>query len=118
MSVRNGFVLLLAISGLLFLAACGSNGNSVSIPVAPPSGNFSNSNLNGTYVFALSGTDPANGAPYARVVTFPANGAGGNNRGGITGGTLDINDVVSGQAADASINSNSYYTVSDRKSVV
>ena len=112
MSVRNGFVLLLALSALLFLAACGGSGNSIAHPVAPPSGNFSNSNLNGTYVFSISGTDAANGAPYAMVGTFTANGAGGNNKGGITGGTLDINDVVSGQAADASINSNSYYTVS------
>ena len=112
MSVRNGIALLLALSTLLFLAACGSNGSSPATPVAPPSGNFSNSNLNGTYVFSVSGTD-ANGDPYTIAGTFTANGSGGNGKGGITGGTIDINDpsVLSPPAIDASINSNSTYSV-------
>lgn len=75
MSVRNGIVLLLALSALLFLGACGSN--SITHPVAPPSGNFSNSNLNGTYVFSVLGVDQASGAPYAIVGTLTANGSGG-----------------------------------------
>ncbi len=112
MSVRNGIVLLVALSTLLFLAACGGNGASIATPVAPPSGAFSNSNLNGTYVFSISGTD-ANGAPYAMVGTLTANGSGGNGKGGITAGTLDINDsaVFSSPAAGVSINSNSTYSV-------
>ena len=65
MSVRNGIVLLVALSTLLFLAACGGNGTSIATPVAPPSGAFSNSNLNGTYVFSIAGTD-ANGRPPMR----------------------------------------------------
>ncbi|MFZ0419607.1 MAG: hypothetical protein WAM04_16020 [Candidatus Sulfotelmatobacter sp.] len=89
MSVRNGFALLLALSGLLFLAACGSSGGGITNPVAPPSGNFSTSNLNGTYVFSVSGTDINYGTPYAMVGTLTANGSGG-----ITGGTIDINDVA------------------------
>jgi hypothetical protein len=88
MSVRNGLALLLAISGLLFLAACGSSG-SLNNPVAPPSGGFSTSNLNGTYVFSVSGTDTTYSMPYAMVGTLTANGSGG-----ITGGTVDINDVA------------------------
>ena len=75
MSVRNGIALLLALSTLLFLAGCGSGSNSPA-PVPPPSGNFSNANLNGTYVFSVSGTD-STGAPYAIVGTFTANGSGG-----------------------------------------
>ncbi|MGA9510097.1 MAG: hypothetical protein WBV55_15880 [Candidatus Sulfotelmatobacter sp.] len=112
MSVRNGIVLLVALSTLLFLAACGGNGTSIATPVAPPSGAFSNSNLNGTYVFSISGTD-VNGAPYAMAGTFTANGSGGNGKGGITGGTLDINDssVFSAPAAGVSINNNSSYSV-------
>jgi hypothetical protein len=86
MSVRNGFVLLVALSALTFLVACGGNGTTITNPVPPPSGGFSNSNLNGTYVFSVSGVD-ANGAPYAIVGAFTANGSGG-----LTSGTLDIND--------------------------
>jgi hypothetical protein len=110
MSVRNGFVLLLALSALLFLAACGNNGNSISIPVAPPTGNFSNSNLNGTYVFSVSGTD-FNGAPYAIVGTITANGTGGNGRGGITAGTIDINDSETTPAPNLSIAGGGFYSV-------
>lgn len=110
MSVRSAIVLLVALSTLLFLAACGGNGTSIATPVAPPSGSFSNSNLNGTYVFSISGTD-LNGLPYAMVGTFTANGSGGNGKGGITAGTLDINDGASSVVAGASINNNSTYSV-------
>jgi hypothetical protein len=109
MSVRNAIVLLLAISCLLFLAACGGNGNSVATPVAPPSGAFSNSNLDGTYVFSVSGID-SNGAPYAMAGTLTANGSGGNGKGSITG-TFDFNDAADGTAAGASITSGSTYSV-------
>jgi hypothetical protein len=109
MSVRNGIVLLLALSALLFLPACGSN--NVTNPVAPPSGNFSNSNLNGTYVFSVSGVDEGDGAPYAIVGTITANGSGG-----ITGGTFDINDedtaeFTAGPIANVAINNNGTYHV-------
>jgi hypothetical protein len=109
MSVRNGIVLLLALSALLFLAACGSS--NVTHPVAPPSGNFSNSNLNGTYVFSVSGVDEGNGAPYAIVGTITANGSGG-----ITGGTFDINDqdtteFTQGPIPNSTINNNGTYHV-------
>src|ERR1700728_2815792 len=89
MSFRNRLVLLVAIivPALALLVGCGGNGSSVTNPVAPPSGGFSKSNLNGTYVFSVSGID-ANGAPYAVVGTFTANG-----NGGISAGTLDMNDA-------------------------
>ncbi|HVR27798.1 MAG TPA: hypothetical protein VMU26_31260 [Candidatus Polarisedimenticolia bacterium] len=109
MSVRNGIILLLALSAFLFLAACGSS--NISHPVAPPSGNFSNSNLNGTYVFSVSGVDQGNGAPYAIAGTITANG-----NGGITGGTFDINDedtaeFTQGPIANAAIKNNGTYHV-------
>ena len=111
MSVRNAFALLLALCALTFLVACGGGGGTITNPVPPPSGGFSNSDLNGTYVFSVSGTD-ANGAPYAIVGTFTANGSGG-----ITGGTLDINDAdttvfTNGPIAGTTIRSGGSYGVS------
>ncbi|MHB8214706.1 MAG: hypothetical protein ACYDDS_01385 [Candidatus Sulfotelmatobacter sp.] len=106
MSVRNVTALLIALSTLLFLAACGS-GASVTKPIPPPSGAFSDSNLNGTYVFSVSGTD-LNNAALAVVGTFTANGSGG-----ITGGTVDINDGEVTPAPNLSISgSGSSYNVS------
>ena len=91
------------------LTGCGGNGSGITNPVAPPSGSFSNSNLKGTYVFSVSGTDFINsGAPYALVGAFAANGSGG-----ITGGTFDMNDAQFGAnnvspVANASITGGSY----------
>jgi hypothetical protein len=80
------------------LAGCGGNGNSPTNPTAPPSGGFSNSNLNGTYVFSASGTDQANGFPYALVGTLTANGGGA-----ISGGVIDMIDpAFSGPATNVS----------------
>lgn len=109
MSVRNGTILLLALSSLLFLSACGSSNGTVN-PVPPPSGSFSDNNLNGTYVFSISGVDQGD-FPYAMVGTLIANGSGG-----ITGGSLDINDTdttvfTSGPIAAATINNNGSYHV-------
>jgi hypothetical protein len=114
MSVRNGLAVLLAISGLLFLAACGSSG-SINNPVAPPSGGFSNSNLNGTYVFSVSGVDYSNSAPYGIVGTLTANGSGGLT------GVVDINDeafpsytpTAIAPLADATIGNGSYSITAD-----
>jgi|HubBroStandDraft_6_1064221.scaffolds.fasta_scaffold00156_36 hypothetical protein len=109
MSVRTAIVLLLALSTITLLVGCGSS-TSTPTPVAPPTGGFSNSNLNGTYVFSVSGTDTA-GAPYAILGTLAANGSGGNGNGGITGGTIDIVDAEFVPAYDLSINSNGFYSV-------
>jgi len=83
MSVRNGFVLLLALFALTFLVACGGSSPKA---VPPPSGGFTASDLNGTYVFSSTGLD-SSGAFLAIAGTFVANG-----NGGITGGTMDIVD--------------------------
>lgn len=104
MSVRNGIALLLALSTLTFLIACG--GSSAPKVVAPPSGAFSNSKLNGTYVFSVSGTD-LSGFPLAVAGTFNANGAGS-----ITGGAVDMNDGgFSSPAPNLSIGGGSTYNV-------
>jgi hypothetical protein len=93
---------------LAFLAGCGGSGNSFVAPTPPPSGSFSASNLNGTYVFSVSGTD-VNGAPLAIVGTFTANG-----QKGITAGTLDLNDpefTPSTTLPNTPVTSGSSYTI-------
>ena len=103
----NRLVLPAVLATLAILPSCGSSNSGTTNPVAPPSGSFSNSNLNGSYVFSVSGIDSA-GAPYAVVGTFTANGSGG-----ITGGTIDVNDadLSSGPVADSAITGNSSYKV-------
>jgi hypothetical protein len=83
MSVRNAIVLLLALSTLTLLVACG--GSSSPTPVPPPSGGFSASSLNGTYVFSSTGVDATNGLFLTIVGSLAANGSGG-----ITGGSVDL----------------------------
>src|SRR5437899_1803489 len=73
-------VLFFSLLLVLFLSGCGST-NSMA---PPPTGNFSNASLNGSYAFTLSGTNA--GGPFAVAGQFQANGAGT-----ITGGTEDIN---------------------------
>src|SRR5215831_13483676 len=89
MSLCNRLILPVIVAALGVLAGCGGSSNNVTNPTPPPSGGFSNSNLNGTYVFSASGTDQANGAPYALVGTLTANGGGA-----ITGGAIDMIDAA------------------------
>jgi hypothetical protein len=89
MSLRRCLVASAILFAFAGLTGCSSgNGSGITNPVAPPSGKFSNSNLTGTYVFSVSGIDNINGAPYALVGTFAANGSGG-----ISGGAYDMNDA-------------------------
>ena len=100
----------LFLPALRVLVGCGSGG-SFTTPIPPPGGSFSNANLNGTYVFSVSGTDMT-GAPYAIVGSFTANGSGGNGQGGITGGSIDLNDPgVPTLVSNAAIGSGSSYKV-------
>ena len=94
---------LAAITSILLMAACGSS--SSSLPTPNKEG-FGDGNLSGTYVISISGTDVNttndNIVPFAIVGTIAANGSGG-----ITGGTVDINDpgnlgVHPGQAVSSS----------------
>src|ERR1700674_1262939 len=105
MSVRNAIVLLLALSTLALLVACG--GHSLPKLVPPPSGGFSNSNLNGTYVFSSTGSD-VSGFFLTVVGDFVANGSGG-----ITGGALDVADGSTGVLANNTITGGSYHVTVD-----
>lgn len=108
MSVANRFVLPIILSALAILAGCGGSSSTPVTP--PPSGGFSNSDLNGTYVFSISGTDTTS-APYAIVGTFAANGSGG-----ITGGTIDVVDLngtifPNGPIPNSSLSANGTYSI-------
>jgi hypothetical protein len=90
MSVRNGFVLLLALSALTFLVACGGSSNTATI-TPPPSGGFTTSSLSGTYVFSFSGTDVTSSSAAASASYFAVAGALTASGGSLTG-TIDVND--------------------------
>jgi len=83
MSLRNHLVLPIILSTIAALAGCGSSSHHV---VPPPTGSFSDSDLNGSYVFSTVGTD-VNQAPISIVGSFTADG-----KGGISAGTVDFND--------------------------
>jgi hypothetical protein len=73
----------------LLTVSCGGSGSSFPAP-PPPTGNFSNASLKGTYAFSMSGTDAsANpGAFIARVGSFVADGSGN-----ISMGMEDVTDA-------------------------
>lgn len=95
MSLRNRASLLAATLGLTVLAGCGGVG--INVATAPPGGSFSNSSLNGTYVFSFSGYDIGygNGSSFAVVGSLTADGSGD-----FTGGAVDIDDPSLGAALD------------------
>ena len=96
MSLRNSVLLLVASLGITVLAGCGGSTNLAS---PPPSGAFSNSNLNGTYVFSFSGYDVGygNGSFFAVVGSLTANGSGT-----LTGGSVDVDDPSLGESFQTS----------------
>lgn len=101
MSLRNRFLLPIILASIAVLAGCGGGSFNKSTP--PPSGSFSNKDLNGIYVFSVTGTD-AGFAFLTTVGTFTANGSGG-----ITGGVLDMNDpLFTGPAVALPITGGSY----------
>jgi hypothetical protein len=104
MSVRTTIVLLLALSTLAFLVGCGSSSPKA---VPPPSGGFNNSNFSGTYVFSSTGSD-GSGAFLTVVGDLVANGTGG-----ITGGTFDLADGITGVSTNNAITSGSYRVTAD-----
>ncbi|HKD01344.1 MAG TPA: hypothetical protein VKB77_02910 [Terriglobales bacterium] len=79
----NKLFLSLGLTTLLFAMGCGSSSSSG----PTPTGNFSNSSLNGQYAYQLSGFDLGTGNPYTRAGVFTANGAGV-----ITSGTDDFTE--------------------------
>jgi hypothetical protein len=83
------------LTGLLALSALGGCGGIANQSVPPPGGSFSNTNLNGSYVFSFSGYDTgyAKGSFFSLAGTLTANGSGI-----FTGGTVDIVDPSLGAA--------------------
>jgi hypothetical protein len=108
MSVRNAIVLLLALSTLALLVACG--GYSAPKVVPPPSGSFSNSSLNGTYVFSAAGTDFTVTPPafFAIAGTIVANGSGS-----LTGGSFDFIEPGLGVSPGNSVSGGTYLLTAD-----
>src|SRR5215469_4219414 len=90
MPLRNRFILPAVLSSLAILVACG--GGSSNPPVnPPPSGGFSNSNLNGTYVFSVTGTaNTATNDFVAIMGVFTADGKGNITNNGL----LDQNSTA------------------------
>jgi hypothetical protein len=105
MSFHNRLVLPIVFSALAILAGCSSSSNTA---ISPPSGKFSNSNLKGSYAFSAFGTD-AVGAPFSLGGILQANG-----NGGITGGTIDLNDAsLSAALSGVAITSGTYTVTAD-----
>jgi hypothetical protein len=108
MSLRNPLVVILVFVSLSMLAGCGSSGVHVT---PPPTGSFSNSNLNGTYVFSVTGTDVGNFF-FTAVGSIQANGSGG-----ITGGALDLNDSGNSAVLLLTVQSGVYQVTADGRGI-
>src|SRR5215469_6975005 len=102
MSLRNRLILPALLLLLAALAACGG-GSSTNPPVnPPPNGSFSNSNLNGNYVFSVTGTAASN--DFVNIMgVFTADG-----KGNITSGILDQNSTAQGGLILETITSGTY----------
>jgi hypothetical protein len=105
MSVRNRLVLPVILSSFAVLVGCGGSSNPTVTP--PPSGSFSNSNLSGTYVFSVTGSD-LNGNFVTMMGTFTADG-----KGNISGGVIDKNGTAGSPLLGAGITSGSYIVGKD-----
>jgi len=107
---NRAFLPVVAIFGLAFLVGCG--GSSTHTPVSPPTGGFSNSNLNGTYTFSVAGFDIlVNGSPstFNMAGSLTACGCSG---GTISAGTITLVDFSSSKpATSVALNSNSAYSI-------
>lgn len=110
MSVRKGISLLVALSALSLLVGCGGSSPVKAVP--PPSGGFSNSSLNGTYVFSGSGTDITNSSFFAVAGTIVASG-----NGTLTGGSFDFIDSFLGVSTNNSVSGGTYSITADGRGI-
>jgi hypothetical protein len=108
MSFCNRVVLpIFAAVSLAFLVACSSSNNSAT---PPPTGGFTYSNLNGTYVFSTLGTDPSSGETMTIAGAFTACGCSQTT---ISGGTFDYLDPSVALQTGNAISSGSYSITPD-----
>src|SRR5271157_2361800 len=107
MSLRNLVLPVIAVLSLSFLVACGS---SSPVGTPPPGGGFTNSNLNGTYVFSTSGQDTS-GVFIALTGVFTACGCSAGTIS--SGGALDANDPNLGTLVGTPITGGSYSVGAD-----
>jgi hypothetical protein len=100
--MRKILLSLLGFVALGLLAGCGDHHHHIEIPSNPSGGNnagFSNANLNGTYVFAVNGSNfDSHFANFAVTGTLTADG-----NGNITSGTRDTVDDLGHQTLDEAI---------------
>lgn len=87
-----------------FLTSCGGSGSSVAPP--PPTGNFSNSSLNGQYAFSMAGVEGVTGGYTARVGSIAADG-----NGNITAGLEDVLNLTTGAPPSLVTFSNGTYQI-------
>jgi hypothetical protein len=107
MSLCNRLVLPFALFSLAALVGCGSSSNKAT---PPPTGSFSNTDLTGTYVFSITGSD-GGGSFLTMAGTFTACGC---SAGTISTGILDMNDPSFSSAAPGlAITSGSYDVTAD-----
>jgi hypothetical protein len=107
-SVRTAITLLAALTSVFLTVGCGST----SLPKANSNG-FSNSSVNGTYVFSSEGSDSSTGDFLAMAGAFTADGSGG-----VKGGTMDVVDPSVGAAVAQTITSGSYHVNIDGRGQV
>jgi hypothetical protein len=104
MSLSNRIILPIFFSTLAILAGCGSGGGNP-VPQPPPSGSFSNTDLNGFYTFSVAGANVS--GVFAMAGTLVACGC---SAGTITSGTVDLLDPT-GPAVASPIGNNSTYSI-------
>jgi hypothetical protein len=82
-------VFFLVVFAAIYAAACSGSGSTPVPP--PPTGGFSNADLNGQYAFLMQGTDSATFSTLGRVGSFTADG-----KGNIMTGMEDVNSAGTG----------------------
>jgi hypothetical protein len=86
MSLRSGVVLLVSLSAIAILAACGGSSSGANNTITGTTS--TNSELNGSYAFSVTGLDASEGEFFTMTGSIAANGSGG-----ITGGAADYVDI-------------------------
>jgi len=104
MLLRHRLVVPAIFSALAMLAGCGTSKTTIT---PPPSGGFSVSNFNGTYVFSTSGSD-VNFSPIMITGALTADGSGH-----ITGGSFTFADGSVGVGTNQAITGGTYIVTKD-----